>query len=268
MARGAPILWRVRIDLNADLGEGVGDDEALLGIVTSASIATGAHAGGGPILEAAVSAAVAHGVSVGAHPSYRDREGFGRRSLLPALREDAGARAAFVTDLVDQVLVVAEQASARGGQLRHVKAHGALYNESVADPVAAGLVAEAVARAAAHCGHGIVVLTEAGGALAAAAERAGLTVRPEGFVDRAYLPSAGLVPRDQPGALLSDTSVMAAQALDLAAGRVRCTDGSWRAVRVQSLCVHGDTPDAVAAARAVRRALEAAGWVISAEPAP
>ena len=254
----------MRIDLNADLGEGVGDDDALLGIVTSASIATGAHAGGGQLLAAAVRAAVGHGVAVGAHPSYRDRAGFGRRSLLAGLREDPRGRAAFVADLVDQVLAVAEVVHAQGGRLRHVKAHGALYNESVVDPLVAELVADGVARAAQVCGNELAILTQAGGVLAGVAERAGMPVRAEGFVDRGYLRSGSLVPRGQPGALLADPGAMAAQALDLAAGQVRCVDGALIAVPVESLCVHGDTPDAVAAARAVRAALQGAGWEISA----
>jgi UPF0271 protein len=250
----------VRIDLNADLGEGVGDDVALLGVVTSANLATGAHAGGGVVLEQAVAAAVRHGVAVGAHPAYRDRAGFGRRSALAGLLADPAGRGPFVADLVDQVLVVAAQARRWGVGLRHVKAHGALYNEAVVDELAATLLVAAVTEASDRLGGGLAVLTQPGGVLAGLAAEGGLPVLAEGFVDRGYLSSGGLVPRGSAGALHADPAAMSAQALDLAGGRVRAVDGTWVTVHVDTLCVHGDTPGAVAAARQVRTVLEAAGW--------
>ncbi len=255
---------RVRIDLNADLGEGIGDDAALLAVVTSANVATGAHAGGGAVLTATVREAVRRRVAVGAHPSYRDRAGFGRRSRLAALRADAGARAAFVADLAGQVLAVAETVERAGGALSHVKAHGALYNEAVVDPVAAGVLVAAVASAAERCGHPVALVTQPGGVLARLAQQAGLAVRGEGFVDRGYRADGGLVARGEPGALLADVDAMVAQALALAAGSVRAVDGATVAVGIDTLCVHGDTPQAVEAARAVRRALEQAGWQVQA----
>jgi UPF0271 protein len=258
----------VRIDLNADLGEGLGDDAALLGIVTSANLATGAHAGGGPVLQAAAADAVRHGVAVGEHPSYRDRAGFGRRSVLEQLRADPDARRSLVVDLVAQVLLVAAEAEQLGVQLRHVKAHGALYNEAVVDDLAAELVVRAVIESGRRCGYVPAVLTQPGGVLAGLAEEAGVVVRAEGFVDRGYLPSGSLVPRGDPGALLPDAAAMAAQAVDLASGRVRCVDGSQVLLKVDTLCVHGDTPDAVAAARAVRSALMSGGWQVVAPGAP
>ncbi len=263
-----PILTAMRVDLNADLGEGFGDDGGLLGIVTSANIAAGAHAGGGRLLESAVADAVRHGVAVGAHPSYRDRDGFGRGSELERLRADPAGRADFVADVVGQVLLVADEAERCGVALAHVKAHGALYNDAVVDRLVAELVVEAVAEAARRCGHPPALLTQPGGLLAQLAVHAGLAVRAEGFVDRGYRASGTLVPRGAPGALLADPAAMAAQALALANGRVRSVDGPWVEVHVDSLCVHGDTPGALAAARAVRSALESAGWRIVAPAIP
>jgi UPF0271 protein len=258
----------MRVDLNADLGEGFGDDSGLLGIVSSANIAAGAHAGGGQLLERAVADAVRHGVAVGAHPSYRDRDGFGRRSELDGLRDDPAGRARLVADVVGQVLLVADEVERCGVGLAHVKAHGALYNEAVVDRVAAELVVEAVTAAARSCGHSPALMTQPGGALARLAAQVGLVVRAEGFVDRGYRASGSLVPRGEPGALLVDPVAMTAQALALASGRVRSVDGPWVDVPVDSLCVHGDTPGALAAARSVRSALEGAGWRIAAPANP
>lgn len=252
------------IDLNADLGEGVGDDAAMLDVVTSANIATGAHAGGGEVLRRAVAAAVERGVSVGAHPSYRDRAGFGRASLLASLRADEAAARAFADDLVAQVLDVAEEARRRGGRLVHVKPHGALYNEAVADPAAAAIVVAAVLRAEESMGSPLAVMTQPRGELAGQAATAGLRVIGEGFADRRYQPDGRLVDRGIPGAVLATPAEMAAQALALAAGAVIAEDGSRVPVAVESLCVHGDSPDAVAAARAVRAALTGNGWTIRA----
>jgi UPF0271 protein len=258
----------MRIDLNADLGEGVGDDEALLGLVTSANIATGAHAGGGRVLDAAVAGAVSRGVAVGAHPSYRDRAGFGRASGLADLRGSRRRQDAFVADLVAQVLEVGHAAERHGARLAHIKAHGSLYNESVVDALAAGVVAQAVAHVSRRFGYPVAVLSQPGGALDDAARAAGLPLVAEGFVDRAYAATGWLVPRDQPGAILADIPSMVVQARDLAGGRVRAASGHTIAVKVDSLCLHGDSPGAVAAATAVRGALEAAGWNIAAPERP
>ena len=251
-----------RIDLNADLGEGVGDDEALLDIVTSANIATGAHAGGGAVLTRAVADAARRGVGIGAHPSYRDRAGFGRASHLAVLHRDVSARSLLAGDLVAQILVVAREAEGQGVALAHVKAHGSLYNEAVRDPVAAQVVADAVLGAEHTLGYRVAVLTQPGGELATLASRRGMTVLGEGFADRGYLSTGQLVGRSEPGAVLSDIESMVAQALDLAGGHVTPIDGPRSAVAVDSLCVHGDTPGAVAAARAIREALEAQGWEV------
>jgi UPF0271 protein len=253
---------RMRIDLNADLGEGMGDDEALLDIVTSANIATGAHAGGGAVLTRAVAAAARRGVAIGAHPSYRDRAGFGRASHLTVLRHDVSARSHLVGDLIEQILVVAREAERHRVTLAHVKAHGSLYNEAVRDPVAAQVVTDAVLGAEHRLGYPVAVVTQPGGELAALASGQGVTVLGEGFADRAYVSTGQLVGRSEPGAVLGDIEAMVAQALGLAAGHVTPIDGPRIAVAVDSLCVHGDTPGAVAAARAIRAALEQQGWLV------
>ena len=250
------------IDLNADLGEGVGDDEALLEVVTSANIATGAHAGGGTLLQRAVEVAVRSGVAVGAHPSYRDRAGFGRASRLAVLRADPGARAALTHDLIDQILTVARVAERAGAALTHVKAHGSIYNEAVHDPLAAGVVLEAVQAVSDRLGYRVAVMSLPDGHLARSAAAAGIAVIAEGFVDRGYARSGQLVARGRPGDLHESIEVMVGQALALAAGTVRCVEGPMIEVSVGSLCVHGDTPGAVAAARSVHTALLGAGWQV------
>jgi UPF0271 protein len=246
------------IDINADLGEGptvaesLAIDEPILSLVTSTNVATGAHAGGGAVLAAVTQAAVAAGVAVGAHPSYRDRAGFGRVSLLPAIASSPQARREFVSDLVGQVIVVAAALDRWGHQLRHCKPHGALYNDAVAHPAAAQVVLEATEQAATTLGYRVPLVTLPHGHLWQACHAAGWPVRGEGFIDRAYTPAGTLVPRSQPGSVLDDRETMVANALALA-GR-----------GVATLCVHGDTPGALAAAQAVRAALVGAGWTVSA----
>jgi UPF0271 protein len=254
----------MRMDLNADLGEGMGDDEALLDIVTSANIATGAHAGGGPVLRRAVAAAAERGVRIGAHPSYRDRRGFGRASHQPALDADPQARAAFIADLVGQMLLVAREAHRHGQHLSHVKAHGALYNDAVRDADAAEILIAAVERVTARLGYGMAVMTQPGGVLARHADLRGLEVIAEGFADRGYTDDGRLMDRGAPGAVHVELDVMVAQALDLARGRVQPPGGPPIDLQVGSLCVHGDTPGAVAAARSIRAALEQGGWQVRA----
>lgn len=258
----------MRMDLNADLGEGMPHDDSLLGIVTSANIATGAHAGGGSVLRRAVAAASELGVCIGAHPSYRDRAGFGRASMLAGLVVDRKARADFVEDLVDQVLQVAHEAHGHGRVLSHVKAHGALYNEAVRDRRAAQIVVEAIDAVVSRLGYPVAVMTQPGGELATQAADRGLTVITEGFADRGYSRDGRLVGREHPRALHAEVSAMVTQALDLARGRVVPVNGPSVELRVDSLCVHGDTEGAVQAARAIRLALQDGGWrVAAAHPA-
>jgi UPF0271 protein len=243
----------IAIDLNADLGETVegvptADDEAMFAVISSASIACGGHAGDAASMREAVARAARTGVAVGAHPSYPDREGFGRVAMvLPP--DDLGAA-------LDDQLAALERA---GADIRYVKPHGALYHAVTTDAEVAAVVARSVAALAARAGRPVPILGMPG-EIAAAAERVGLPFVEEAFLDRGYLPAGGLVPRGEPGAVLHDPDAAAARAIRLArSGEVVAVDGSVIAVAAASLCVHGDSPAAVAMARAVRRALGAAG---------
>jgi UPF0271 protein len=225
-----------RVDLNADLGEGVTDDAGLLAVVTSANVACGFHAGDAATMRRVCEGAAERGVRVGAQVSYDDREGFGRRRLDVAYD-------VLVAQVAEQVAVLGEHAAAAGTEVAYLKPHGALYNRVVDDEEQA---------AAVLAGSGdLPVLGLPGGALLRLAAAEGRTTWTEGFPDRGYLPSEGgvarLVPRDQPGALVEDPAEIARRAVGLAA-------------EVDSVCVHGDGPTAVAAARAVRAALLDAGF--------
>jgi UPF0271 protein len=249
-----------RIDLNADVGEECGDDSALLAVVTSANVATGAHAGGGVVLDETVRVAALHGCAVGAHPSYRDREGFGRTSMRGRIDESD-----LRSDLVDQILLVAGACQAHGVTMRHVKAHGALYNDAMSDAVIARAIVLAVVDADARTGsHGLALVGPPGSVLEAEAASRHVVFIREGFVDRAYTSSGELVPRTLPGAVLVDDVRITAQASALAQGLpIEAIDGRTLALHVDSLCLHGDTPDAVGHARRVRSMLEELGIRLS-----
>ena len=234
-----------RIDLNADVGEGAGE-ESLYGLITSANIACGGHAGDSGSMREAVHLAMAHGVAIGAHPSYPDREGFGRvtRSLAPsALARVVAAQIAALMEITESV----------GARVAHVKPHGALYN----DAVARSDIALAVAEGVASVSHGLILVGLAGSPALDAWRECGFRVAAEGFADRAYAADGTLVPRTSAGALIADTAVAAAQAVALA-----------RSGRCDTICVHADTPGASAIVAAVRRGLEEAGFAISALETP
>lgn len=234
------------LDLNADLGEECGDDVAMLDLVTSVNVACGGHAGGGRVLLGTMRAAVARGLTIGAHPSYPDRANFGRVSM-------GLGPAALRATLRGQIMVAQEAAVMAGGEIAYVKPHGALYNDLAADARLADLVAGVVAACQVS-----VLMGLAGSEAEAAAERAGIGFRAEVFADRAYLSSGALVPRSQPGAVLHDPVVVAARVRRMATeGVVVAVDGVLVPVRPESVCVHGDSPGAVALARAVRAALTA-----------
>ena len=223
-----------RIDLNADLGEEVTDDMALLSVVTSANVACGYHAGDVATMRAVCVEAARRGVAVGAQVSYDDRPGFGRRDLdvhPEVLREH----------VADQVALLARVAVEAGTVVSYVKPHGALYNRVVHDVTQARAVLEGSGR--------LPVLGLPGSVLLDLAARAGRQARREGFPDRAYTPEGRLRPRTEPGAVLDDPATIAIRAVELA-------------VEVESVCVHGDTPGAVAHAHAVRAALETAGYLL------
>jgi UPF0271 protein len=228
----------MRIDLNADLGEGVTDDDGLLGVVTSANLACGFHAGDEDTMQHVCAGAAERGVVVGAQVSYRDRENFGRKHM--------DVEAGVLTDWVaEQIAVLRRIADGSGIEVAYVKPHGALYNRVVED--------EEQAAAVLAGSPSLPVLGLPGAAILRLAEADGRTGVREGFPDRGYTEDGRLVPRDQPGALVEGADAIAANAVEMA-----------RAGEVRSLCVHGDSPGAVEAAQAVRDALAEAGYDVRA----
>lgn len=239
----------MRVDLNADLGEGAAADDALLEVVTSANIACGGHAGDPASMRAAVRGALARGVALGAHPAYPDRAGFGRR-VMPL------AGAALIAALVAQLQALAAVAREAGAVLQHVKAHGALYNVAVDDDAIAGAIGEAVRRV----DPGLIAVALAGSRMAAVFQDLGLRTAEEGFIDRGYTAAARLVPRGQSQALVIDPHAAAARAVRMVRdGVVTSVEGTDVRLRVDTLCVHADTPDSARIAGAVRTALGEAG---------
>ncbi|GAB7129257.1 5-oxoprolinase subunit PxpA [Silvimonas sp. JCM 19000] len=234
----------MKIDLNADLGEGYPYDAALMALISSANIACGGHAGDAVSMRQTVRLALAHGVRIGAHPSYPDREHFGRRSL--ALSHEA-----LQASLVAQIAALRAICHDEGATLSYVKAHGMLYNDAARDLELADCLLHAVAEVDAS----LHIMALAGSAFARHAAHMGWHVIEEGFVDRAYTDAGHLVPRDQPGALLSDDAAALQQALALACGQVRTQSGSTLALRVDSLCLHGDNAHALDFARLVHAQL-------------
>jgi len=246
-----------QVDLNSDLGESygawtLGDDAAMLAVVTSANVACGAHAGDPTTLRRTCELAVEHGVAIGAQVAYPDLLGFGRRFVdVPP---------AELTDLVlYQLGGLDGLARAAGGRVVYVKPHGALYNAVVHHRAQAAAVVEAVRT---YDG-GLPVLGLPGSQLLDLAAAAGLPAVPEAFADRGYTPDGTLVPRTEPGALLTDPDEVARRVVrTVTEGHVTAVDGTEVALTAASVCVHGDTPGAVAMARAVRAALEAEGVTI------
>lgn len=260
----------VTIDLNADVGEECGDDAALFALVTSANVAAGGHAGGGEVLAATVALAARHGVAVGAHPSYPDRPAFGRVS-----RRDEHGHDGIRRFVADQVRAVARECDRHGVALTHVKAHGALYADTAADPLVAEAflagVRDALTRVlepdvARGTGDeaGVAIVGPARSRLAEASARRGHPFIAEVFADRAYTPEGTLVPRSEPGAVIHDAQTVARRAARMALeGRVEAIDGTVVEVVGATVCLHGDTPGAVEIARRVREELAASGIVVA-----
>jgi 5-oxoprolinase (ATP-hydrolysing) subunit A len=247
------------IDLNADLGEGfgvwrLGDDDAMLGIVTSANVACGFHAGDPAGLLRVCRSAAERGVRIGAQVSYRDLAGFGRRYIDVAAED-------LLADVVYQIGALQALARAGGSAVSYVKPHGALYNTIVENREQAAAVAEAVRMVDAT----LPVLGLTGSAFFDEAGRVGLRTVAEAFADRAYRPDGQLVSRREPGAVLNDPEAIARRVVSMVTnGRVTAVDGTQIGVTVESVCVHGDSPGAVQIAAAVRAALQAGGTAIEA----
>ena len=242
------------VDLNADLGEGSGHDAELFKLISSANIATGFHAGDSDTMHAAISAAKKHKVAVGAHPSFFDRENFGRKELTISNEE--------VFDAVAYQLGIFQAiASALDVRPNHVKPHGALYNMAVRQ----GQLADAIARAIKSTDPRLILFAPDKSDLARAGETHGLQIAREIFADRNYLNDGWLVPRTRPDALLHDPKEAAQRVLRmLREGKVRSIEGRDVAVRGETICVHGDTPGAVEFARELRTQLELESVKISA----
>ncbi len=248
----------MQIDLNSDLGESLGawimgDDAAMLDIVTSANVACGFHAGDPARILATLRAAQARGVVVGAHVAYPDLLGFGRRNMDVASSD-------LVASVIYQIGALQGLAAAAGTQVRYVKPHGALYNTIAHDERQARDVIAAIRAIDA----GLALVALAGSPLVRWAEDTGLRVVAEAFADRAYTPQGTLVSRREAGAVLHDPAVVAARMLRLVReGVVEAVDGSLAPVRADSICVHGDSPGAVAMAAQLRRTLQQAGVALA-----
>jgi UPF0271 protein len=238
-----------RIDLNADVGEGSGSDPALIPLVSSVNVACGAHAGDTDTMRRAVELAARHGVAVGAHPGFPDREGFGRRD--PGL-SDAELRAS----LRDQLRALDDVARSVGVPLGHVKPHGALYNRAASDAPLARTVAEVALETLGP----LILVGLAGSELVHEGRAVGLPVAAEAFADRAYEADGSLRARALPGAVHAEPATVASQAVAIARdGRIPLDSGGHLDVDAETLCLHGDTPGVVGHAMAVRAALADAG---------
>jgi len=237
-----------RVDLNCDMGEGAGHDAELMPLITSANIACGAHAGNARTMFQTCELAEQHGVSIGAHPSLDDRAHFGRRELPIS----QAAAAALVTRQLRALSAYAK--------IRHVKPHGALYNMAARDPA----LAEAIVLAIRNFDASLVLFGLEQSALTGAGEAIGLTVAHEVFADRTYQGDGSLTPRSQPDALVASPQHAAAQAVRMVrAGRVRATDGTEIEVKADTICLHGDGPNAVEIAQAIRLAFERTEIVVT-----
>ncbi|HEX5122554.1 MAG TPA: 5-oxoprolinase subunit PxpA [Rhodanobacteraceae bacterium] len=245
------------IDLNCDMGESfgawtMGQDEAVLAHVTSANIACGFHAGDPLTMRRTVDAAVKRGVAIGAHPSLPDLAGFGRREMRVSADET------YAMTLY-QIGALAAVARAAGAALHHVKPHGALYNMATRDRA----LADAIAAAVRDFDRTLILVGLAGSELPRAGENAGLSVAHEAFADRRYEADGSLMARSKAGAVIDDIDAAVAQAIAIASrGETQTTNGTLR-IRADTICVHGDRPDAATFARRLREGLEAAGLSIA-----
>jgi len=243
-----------QIDLNCDMGEGfgawrMGQDEALLELVTSANIACGYHAGDPVTMARTVKAAVARAVALGAHPSLPDLQGFGRRNMAVTAEETYGL-------VLYQIGALHAFARAVGGRLHHVKPHGALYNMAARDRA----LADAIAQAVLDFDPSLILVGLSGSELIQAGSALGLACASEVFADRGYEADGSLTPRDQPGAMIEDEELAVARVLRMVReGKVASRTGEDLIIQAGTVCIHGDQPKALAFAKKLREALAAAG---------
>jgi UPF0271 protein len=232
----------MKIDLNCDMGENIGNDEDIMPYITSANIACGFHAGDEMSMRATIRLAKQYGVAVGAHPGWKDMEGFGRREMSLGPEE-------VETLILDQIGALAAIAKSEGVEMRHIKPHGALYNQAAKDKVLANAVAGAVKRFSAE----LILVGLTGSDLIGAGIEVGLNVANEGFPDRNYNPDGTLVSRKEPHAMIMSPEEVAKHALDLIQNGILFGQDP---MKVDTLCLHGDHPHAVQNAKLVREALE------------
>ena len=244
----------VKIDLNADLGEGGNADAELMTLVSSVNIACGFHAGDAQTMLTSVRHAIKNGVAIGAHPGFPDRENFGRTAMtLPP--ERVYAQTLYQIGALEAIV------RSQQGVLRHVKPHGMLYNQAAKEPA----LADAIARAVRDANPRLILTGLAGSELIRAGQRYGLITRQEVFADRGYQPDGTLVPRHQPGALITDEEKALEQTLEMVRdGRVKTCDGSRAQVQADTVCLHGDGEHALLFARRLRAAFAAQGILVSA----
>ncbi|MDU6432431.1 MAG: 5-oxoprolinase subunit PxpA [Pantoea sp.] len=243
----------MKIDLNADLGEGSGSDRALLQLVSSANIACGFHAGDAETMLQSVRWAKAFGVAIGAHPSFPDRENFGRTAMqLPP--------ETVYAQMIYQIGALKSLAESEGETLVHVKPHGMLYNQAAADPA----LADAIARAVKAVDARLILVGLAGSESVRAAVHHGLRTREEVFADRGYLSSGALVPRSQPGAMIEEEERAIQQTLSMVKeGKVESISGELIAVNAQTVCLHGDGAHALLFAQRLRDRFAAEGIAVT-----
>ena len=247
----------LRIDMNSDLGESfgpwvMGDDKAVLASVSSANVACGYHAGDAEIMRATVALCKAANVAVGAHVSYPDLQGFGRRNMACTPNE------VYAYSLY-QIGALQAFCRAAGISLQHVKPHGAMYNQAAKDKAQADAIAAAVKDA----GSDIILMGLANSEFEAAAKNVGIRFAAEAFADRAYMKDGSLMPRSQPGSVIHDDAFAAQRVVQMVTkGTVIAGDGTEVVFKPDTICLHGDTPEAISMAAAVRKALESAGAVI------
>jgi UPF0271 protein len=235
----------VKIDLNCDMGEGCGNDAALMDYVSSANIACGYHAGDAATMEKTVEIALEKGVSIGAHPGYPDRENFGRTAMSMSAKD-------IIAIVTDQVSALGYIIQKMGGTLAHVKPHGALYNQAARDAELAAAIAEAVLA----FDPALVLFGLSGSVSITEGERSGLTVASEVFADRTYQRDGSLTPRNSPGALILETESSVAQAMQmLTSGTVTTLAGETIPIRAETICLHGDGEHAVEFAAAIYQSL-------------